>query len=523
MELFVNTLTNGLAIAFQPTSLLYVVVGTLWGIIAGALPGVTASLGLALALPFTFGMSTEQSIILLTGIYVGSQFGNSIPAILIKTPGTPSAVLVVVEGYEFHKRGESGRALGLSLVSSTIGQFLSILAFIALVVPLSSVAVYFLAPEIFALAVLGLACVASLTGKNHVKGIIAAAFGIVLSTVGPDPVTSQLRFYLGNPELQVGLGLVPVLVGMLAMSEVFGSFRQIISWEKITGKFSAALPSLSDLRLCSRPILIGTIIGVFIGALPGAAADIAAFISYQQAKQWAKEPEKWGKGSPEALTAADSANNASVGGGMIPTLGLGIPGDPPHIFIMAALIIQGITPGPMLLKNNPEALYAAFGGLLTATLAMFVLGLLLIRPSVYIATLSKPAVTVGTLSLVIVGVYSMNWSLFDVGLAMLMGIVGYFMYRYGYSVGATALGFVLGGLAERSLRQGLVMVRSNYWVFFSRPLTASILLIAILTTAYPYLSQRLAERRQAGAVEASDKEIGLTVTDPSENAGEKRG
>jgi len=491
MELFVINIITGLKIALQPFSLFYVFLGTTLGLIGGALPGVTGTATMAMMLPFTYGMEANHSVLFLISILIGTGFGDSIPAILIKTPGTPTAVLTAIEGFKFHQRGEGGKALGLCLYSNLIGQVIGILFFITMVVPLARVAIHFLSPEIFALAIFGLSAAASLTGKNVFKGIIAVFFGLILATVGLDPISGQQRFTFGIVNLETGFPLVPVMIGLLTISEVFIGSRQLIDAGKWSGdKAPTAMPVWKDLKFCTVPILIGSAIGVAVGIMPGAGATVASFIAYQQARYWAKEPHLWGEGSREALTTLDASNSGAVGGELIPTLGLGIPGSVSMSVILMALMLQGIQPGPMLMQARPDLVYAVFGGLLVSTVAVRIIGYLIIRPAIRLATVPRPYLLAGILALTTVGVYTINWQLFDVYVTMFFGMVGYFMYRYGYPAAPAVLALVLGYMIESNFRYALLMHYGKMLGIFSRPITTIILCMAVVTFVLPFVMER---------------------------------
>ncbi len=491
MDAFFNHMFLGVGTAIEPLSLMYIAIGTTLGLIGGALPGVTGTGTMAIMLPFTYGMEAQHSVLFLVSILIGTGFGDSIPAVLIKTPGTPTAVLTSIEGYKFHQRGEGGKALGLCLYSNLIGQLIGILAFICAVVPLARIAINFLAPEIFALAIFGLTTAASMTGKNVFKGLIAVFFGLILATVGADPISGQERFTLGFVHLEVGIPLVPVMIGLLTVSEVFIQTRQMIEAGQWAGdKVPTAMPVWADLKFCTVPILIGAVVGVFIGMLPGAGATVASFVAYQQARYWAREPHMWGEGSREALTTIDSSNSGAVGGELIPTLGLGIPGSISMSVVLLALMLQGIQPGPTLMKVRPDLVYAVFGGLLISTIVVRIVGYLVIRPAVFLATLPKPYLLGGILTLVVVGVYTLNWQLFDVYVTMIFGLIGYFMYRYGFPAAPAVLALVLGFMLESNLRYGLLMHYGNFFAMFKRPIMDILLLMSALSLALPFIMER---------------------------------
>jgi len=489
------TLGKGLLISFQPSSLLYIFIGSAWGLFAGALPGFSTTGAVALLLPFTFWLRPEQAIMLFVGTMVGTQYGNNIPAVLIRTTGAPSAIMTVIEGYEFQRRGEGAKALGITVVSSTIGQVIGNLSLIFFVIPLAAIGSKFIAPEVFAFALFGLTAVSSLTGKNPVKGLLSAIFGLVIATVGTDPMSGQFRFTLGFSELEVGFNLVAVIIGFLAVAEVFRASRQVFHWTSTGQATSQIMPTWGEVKRIMRPSIIGALIGIVVGVMPGAGSNVASFAAYQQAKLWSKEQEKFGKGSLDALTSSDSANNACLGGDLVPTLALGIPGSVSAAVVMAGLIIYGVRPGPLLMERNPNIVQAFFGGIMVATLVAAVLYYLAIRPSVYISRFSRSAVMVTVLVLCTIGVYALDRRLFDVYVAWGFGVIGYFMNRYGYSPAAASLGLVLGYMVEENLRRGLEIAYGNPALFFGRPFTVLFLLFALLTFVYPYAMAWWGKRR----------------------------
>ena len=511
MDSLIGVAVNGVLAAIHPLPLALISLGVIIGIIVGALPGLSALTAMAVLTPITFGMVPTNAVFFFMGIIVGGQFGNSLPAVLIGTPGTPASIMSAVEGYEFQKRGEGGKALGLSLVSSTVGQLLSGIGFVLLVIPLADFSVQFLFPEIFALSVLGLTTAATLAGRNPVKGIVAAAFGIALTTIGPDPVTSRPRFSFGYLQLEVGLDIVSMIVGILVVSELIHAARQSFNWpagQRATGRI---LPTLAELKKASGPMGLGTVIGFFIGALPGAGASVAHFVAYGQAKLFSRHPERFGKGSMEGFVAGDAANNASSGGELTPTLGLGIPGGPGMVLVLVVLLIHGITPGPGLLQSAPGVLEATVGGLLVGTVAMFVFGYLSIRPAVYLFSVSRPAVYVGALVISLIGIYSLRSSAFDVYVSLIAGTMGYFMRRYGYPVAPTALALILGGLIEENLRRGLVMTFGSFTVFFPRPVVVVILALSGVVLLQPAVTFYLRKRRRTTAPAAPHESIDVSA------------
>ena len=479
MEQFFSSLSGGVAVLGDPTMWLLLIPGALLGVTVGALPGIGATVAYGLMLPFTALMSPVQAVAFLLSIAVGNQFGNSIPAILIGLPGSPATILTVADGFTLHKRGETGLALGVAYVAALGGQAVSILFFIALVAPLAGLTYVFLAPELFSLYVLGMVSIISLTGKNIAKGFVAATFGLLIGVVGLDPVTLSPRFEFGFRELRNGLDPEPVVIGLLAVSELFRQARQTFQWSEFSSAVVTRFPPLTAIRRCTPAMLLGTVTGTFVGAVPGAGTTPAAMISYQQARLISKRPDEFGKGSIEGIAANEAAQNAANSGELIPTLGLGLPVSGTAVLLLSALTIQGLVPGPSLTRNSPELLDAAVAGLLGGTLVLAVLGWWLSRTMMTIVAINRSVVIVVCLAVVMLGVYALSRQVFDVMVCLGFGVIGYFMSRYGYSVAAAGLAAILSAQFERTLRQGLNLFDNDFVLFISRPITATVLLISL--------------------------------------------
>jgi putative tricarboxylic transport membrane protein len=501
-------LLEGLMVALQPGAILLLAGGLILGIVVGAAPGMGGTVGLTLMLPVALAMTPENAIMLFVAILVGASFGNSIPAVLLKVPGSASALLTAVEGYPFNQRGEAGRALLVCLVASVVGQLFSIFIFVLFVVPLAHIAIRLLYPEMFAIILLGLLAAAGLMNRSIVKGLIAVAFGLLLAQIGTDPVTGASRLTFGVDQLYTGLQLVPVIVGLLAVRQLLVSAGEIAQAPGKTGRpafLKAKWLSREDRKAMRLPVLVGALLGTAIGAVPGAGGSIASFVSYDLAKRLSKDKSEFGRGTTvKGLAVVDSSNNSVIGGELIPTLGIGIPGAPPMVVLMAVLSAQGLIPGPHLLSSRPSLLAATFGGLIIATLLLMAIGYLFIGPSIYLSKISQAATLLVTSVLIVIGVYSLRWSMFDVWLALIMGVIGYFAEKHDYPVAPMALAFVLGGIMESSLRRGLIM--SFGWEgFFTRPVTLGILTAALLTLVFSIIISRQPTPRGARHSDRSEE------------------
>jgi putative tricarboxylic transport membrane protein len=485
----------GAEIAFQPLSLLMMLLGVAWGILGGALPGISGSIAMALLLPLTFGMNPTVALMMLAGVYIGAMYGGSITAILISTPGTPGAAATVIDGYELHKKGQSGKALGISLITGTIGGIVSVFILVALAVPLSRVALAFGPPEYFGLGVFGLALISSFVGRDLVKGAISALLGLIIATAGTDPFSGTARFTFGTLDLLTGVELVAGMIGLFAVSEILSRIAEGMDWERIKGKYTTDLPTLLELWKVRVATFIGIIMGTIEGLLPGGGGAIAAFISYNEARRWSKTPEEFGHGSLEGIAAPETANNVVTGTAMIPLLTFGIPGSNSAAIMLAAMLLHGLRPGPALFQGTPQVVYGLFVGMLIANVMMLVLGYLALRPAIAIVNVRAPLLYAGILGLVLVGAYSIGNRMFEVWVVLVTGIIGFGMRRYGFNILAMVLGLVLGFMVEVNLRRSLLISLGNPWVFFTRPISAGLLAFAVLTLLWPIVRQAREDRK----------------------------
>ncbi|MDR7522703.1 MAG: tripartite tricarboxylate transporter permease [Armatimonadota bacterium] len=485
----------GAQIALQPLSLLMMLFGVAWGIIGGALPGISGSIAMALLLPLTFDMDPAVALMMLAGVYIGAMYGGSITAILIRTPGTPGAAATVIDGYELHKRGLSGKALGVSLITGTIGGIISVFILVGFAVPLSRLALAFGPPEYFALGVFGLALISSFVGRDLLKGAISGLLGLIVATAGTDPFSGTPRFTFGGTDLLTGVEIVAGMIGLFAVSEMFYQIAESGAWETIRGKFSTDLPRWVEIVKLKTAMVIGIILGTIEGLLPGGGGAIAAFISYNEAKRWSKHPEEFGHGSLEGVAAPETANNVVTGTAMIPLLTFGIPGSNSAAVMLAAMMLHGVQPGPLLFERTPQIVYGLFVGMFIANLMMLGLGFLSLRPAIAVVNIQRPLLLAGILALVLVGAYSISNRMFEVWVVLATGLLGYGMRRYGFNILAMVLGLVLGFMVEVNLRRSLLISLGNPWVFFTRPISAVLLLFALITLLWPVLRQLREDRR----------------------------
>lgn len=492
-----SNLFYGLAKVLRPDIFLLLLLGVWGGIAIGSLPGLTATMGVALLLPLTFGMEPEAGMLLLLGIYIGAIYGGSISAILLRTPGTPAAAATAFDGFEMAKRGEAGKALGISTTASFIGGFVSTLMLITISPILARIALKFSAPEYFALAVFGLSIISSISGKSPLKGIIVGVFGLLLATVGMDPMTSYPRFAFGNVNLLNGFSFIPVMIGLFGLAQALYNVEESEQGVVIQQKVEGVLSALSEVKRILGTAIRSAIIGTFIGIIPGGGADIAAFVSYNEAKRWSKNADKFGTGIPEGIAAPEAGNNGVTGGAMIPLLTLGIPGDAVTAILLGALMIQGLQPGPLLFKEHGDLVYTIFSGLLVGNVLMLISGLLGIRLFIKVLSVPKNVLTPIIFILCVVGSYAMNNSFFDVGVMLISGVIGYIFMKLDFPASPIILALILGPMAESNLRRSLIMSGGSYSIFFTRPISAVLLVLAVITFVTPLLRDLMKKKNPA--------------------------
>jgi len=456
--------------------------GVAWGIVGGALPGISPSIAMALLLPFTHGMDPVTAIVLLAAVYVGAEYGGSIPAILIRTPGTNAAAATVIDGFEMNRRGRGGEALGISLVSGLVGGLFGLVVLVLATGPLARVALAFTPPAYFALGVLGLSAVAGLSSRSLARGLFAAVLGLMIATIGTDPVSGVPRFGFDSPDLLGGIRPIVVMVGLFAVTELMVQAVEP-DWEKPRSA-RLVLPGWATWKRLARPQAIGAAIGTVEGATPGAGGTVAAFLAYNEAKRWSRRPEEFGHGSVEGVAAPECANNAVTATALVPLLGLGIPGSNSAAILLGGLLLHGLTPGPMLFVNDPQVVYGLYAGLFVANVAMLVLGLVILTPCLWLVSRPKPYLMAFILVLVVSGVYAIDASLFDVAVALGAGVLGYALRWLGVPQLPLVLGVVLGFMVESNYRRALVLSGGEHAIFVQDPVSLGLLVAAAALIAY---------------------------------------
>lgn len=481
----------------QPATLLAILGGVAMGISFGAMPGLTSTMGVALLMPLTFSMSPHVGMLMLIGIFCGAIYGGSITAILINTPGTPSAAATVLDGYQFTMRGEAGRGLGISTISSFGGGIISGVILILVAPQLAQIALTFNAPESFALAFFGLSIIASISGKDLIKGLMSGTLGLLLSLIGMDNITAYTRFSFGSTYLMGGLSFIPVLVGLFALSQCFLTVEEIYVERVKAKKTKNPFPSKEDLKTILPTILRAGVTGTFIGCIPGAGGDISAFVSYDMERRFSKRPEKFGTGIPEGIAAPEASNNGTTGGALIPLLTLGIPGDANTAVMLGALMMHNLTPGPQLFLTKAATVNTLFAGFIVANIFMLLLGLLGQPLFVKIVSIPKRILVPIIIVLCTVGSFAINNNYYDIVVMLIAGVVGYFMTKGGYPLSPIVLALILGPMAEGNFRRSLVMSQGSYAIFFQRPFSAAFILLGIVSLAWPFISRAFKKKKAA--------------------------
>ena len=487
-------LIAGLLALMDPQLLVLLFAATLAGVIIGSLPGLNATTGAALLLPFTITMEPIPAIAILTTIYCAATFACAITAILINTPGTSASATTCLDGFPLAQRGEAGRALGMATVSSTIGGIISVFCLMLAAPLLARMAYNFAPPEYFALTVFGISMLATIGDGTPLKNIIAGCIGILLATVGKDLLTTVERFTFGFNELYEGIGFVPVMIGIFGISELLVQAERLSVERRQILLKAIKLPSRADYRKVWKTILCSSGIGTFIGILPAEGATVASMIGYNEARRWSKTPEEFGKGAIEGIAGSEAANNSATGGAMVPTLALGIPGSPTAAVILAGLMVHGLQPGPTMFTEQAEFAYAIFWSMLLVNIMFIFVGLFGAKLFARVTFVPVQILWPIVFTFSIVGAYALDQSMLDVYIAIGSGVIGYFMRRFGYSVVPLAIGLILGGMLEKRLGQSLIMLDDQWWLMFTRPLTLLFFVLTILALFGPHFWRLFRQR-----------------------------
>lgn len=480
-----------LTLMFQWQSVLAMTIGVAVGICIGALPGLSATMGVALVIPLTFAMPPEVGLLLIAGIYNGAIYGGSITALLIRVPGTPASCATIFDGYPMTQKGQANAALEVAISSSVFGGVISALALLFIAPPLAEFSLAFGPPEYFWLAVFGLTIIVSLASESMVKGLLSGCLGLFVGMIGQDPVTARVRFTFGIPDLLGGVELVTMLIGLFSIPQALAMLEnklQSLTLDMANDVEQEKSPPMFHLfgelwRTYVRSSIIGTVIGV----IPGAGANIASYIGYSEARRNSKNPELFGTGIPEGVAASEAANNAVTGGSLIPLLTLGIPGNAVSAIVLGGLMIHGLTVGPQLFTDNADIVYTFMLGMLFTNLIMLFFGYYGARVFVNVIRIPNNVLAPLVIVLSVIGAFAIRNSMFDVGIMLFFGLVGYLMEKFAYPLAPAVLAVILGPMAESNLRRTMLMGRGSIRPLFTRPICWVLIVLTVVSLAIPFM------------------------------------
>lgn len=481
----------GLSYFTNPIMFLTSFMGVLVGIIFGALPGLTATMTIAVFIPFTFGMDPVVSFAFLLGLYTGAVYGGSISAILINIPGTPSAIATSFDGYPMCQQGRAGEAIGISTVSSALGGFFSVIMLCVFAPLIANIALKFSAEEYVGITLIGLSVIAMISPGSTIKGLMGGVLGLILGTVGLDPISSYPRMIFGQAQLIDGLDAIPVMIGVYGLAEMFNAVSTLNLKKQVSQKLNKIIPSFKDIKRLLPTIFRASVIGTIIGSIPAAGGSIASLVAYGQEKKISKNKDLLGTGIIDGVAAPEAANNASTGGALIPMMTLGIPGDPMTAVLMGGLIIQGLRPGPVLFQQQMPFVSSIFISLLLSVVFMLIIGLAGARIFSRLISVRKNYLIPSVLVFCLVGSYAINNSLFDIGVLIAAGLVGFILKQARFSVAPIILGMILGPLFESNLRRSIMLSRGDWSTFVTRPISLFFLIIVLIILIGPSLSPLL--------------------------------
>lgn len=501
-----NGFADGLASLLDPTVALCMLLGLGLGLLVGAFPGITATMAVALAAGFTLTLEPVQGLAVLLTIYVAANFGDRVPSILVNTPGTPASIATTFDGYPMAKQGRAGLALTISALGSAVGILASLVLFIAVAVPLATMANKLFGPaEMFALVVFGLTIMVSISSKSLLKGLLAGVFGLTIGTVGTYAITNDARFTLGLTDMRDGFSFIAVIIGLFGIAELFD---QLLTYRKSKIKPISSLgrwwPNKSEVKQMGKPMLVSGAVGLGVGLVPAAGGDIAGLIGWDRARAVSKRPQDFGKGSIEGITASDTASSATLGGSLTTTMALGVPGDSVMAVMIGSMMIWGINPGPGLFTNRPDLVVSIAGIMLIATLLSLGVSLMRMKGMVKLLDVPNHYLWATILIFCIIGTYATTNNLTTVIMMLGFGVVGVVLKRTGFPAGPVVLGMLLGPLAEKELGRALLISQGNFFDVISRPLTAAMLVLALISLAVPIIG-RVRARKKAQALAAAEQ------------------
>ena len=492
--------TKAIASCITPQALLVMGIGTVAGLVVGALPGLSSTMGVALAIPITFGMDPKLGLMLLGAVYCSSVYGGSLTAILLRTPGTDASIATTFDGFPMTQKGLGGKAIGVSTTGSFFGGIVSVFALLFLAPPLAKVALKFGSAEYFLVAIFGLSVIISISSASYLKGLISGMFGLLLSTCGMDGFTGYARFIFDNDSLLDGIPLLPALIGLFSLSQAI----------KIAVEKDATIVKSSDVEFTDRvmptwaefkhlfPFMArSSIIGTVIGIIPAAGTSIAAFLSYDDARRHSKHPETFGQGNPEGVVAPETANNAVTGGSLIPALTLAIPGNAVTAIFIGGLTIHGLIPGPSLFTKHAETTYTLIFSLFIANILFYIIGITFARQFAKIIKTPTKILAPVICVFSVIGSYAIRNNMLDVGILFGFGVLGYFMERYKYPASPIVLALILGPMAESEFRRSMAVFHNSITPYFTRPLSLALIVLIVISVAVPLYKEF--KRGKAGA------------------------
>jgi len=475
-------LAQGFASALTPVNLLFALIGCIAGTLVGVLPGLGPTAAIAMLLPLTTMLPPAPAIIMMAAIYYGAMYGGSTTAILVNIPGEASSVPTAIDGYQLNQQGRGGPALGISAITSFVAGTIGVVGLTFFAPLLSQVALAFGPPEYFALAFLGLSLIISLSGRALVKGILAAAFGLLTAMVGLDPLTGVARLTFGQPLLMAGIEFVPIIMGLFAISEVLlnveASVHGILTTHKIEW-----LPSWQDIKETWGAMLRSGLLGFFMGLIPGCSPAVTSFMAYDLERRVSKHPERFGKGAMDAIAAVEGANNATASGGFVPLFSFGIPSGPALAVLLGGFMMYGLQPGPRLMTEQPQLLWTIIASMYIGNVMLLVLNLPLVGVWARMALIPFPILGPLIVAFTFIGAYSLRFQMLDIWIVLLFGVIGYLMRKFGFPVAPMVLAAVLARMLETSLMQSLVISQGSALIFFTRPISVVFMFVALFFIA----------------------------------------
>lgn len=475
-----EAILGGFADVATPLNLLVVFIGTWLGIAVGALPGLSSPMAITVLLPLTYGMGTLPAMLLMIGVYVGTKLGGAFPAILLRTPGTPAGACTALDGHSMAMRGEAGKALGYAVVGSTAGGVFGWVIAVTFIPALSTIAIKATNADIALIGLLGLVMVSSFVRGSMLKGLIGVVFGLLISTVGLDPLDATERFTFGIPELMEGIPYTAALIGFFGIAVVLADLELLSkAVEKVDTAVKMALPTFRDVIKRWQAVAIGGAYGTAVGAVPGVGAEGATWLAYATVRTKSRDPESFGKGNPDGILAPEATNNAVTGGSMVPMLTLGIPGDASTAIMLGALVLHGLEPGIMLMRNGADIVYGILAGLLVATLFMFVIAWTAIRPFVKVLGQDRSWLFPFVLVLAVIGAFASTNTIYPVWVALGFGVIGLLLEKAGFPIVTVVLGIILGPVVEYNARLALTISNNDWSTFVQAPHQWAILAITV--------------------------------------------